>query len=105
MTAPIRRRTRAREIAMQVLFQFDVRGDGYPGEVGSVTGRRENQASLHLDHRGALLGQRRDARCVPYAHPREVDQNHIAMGEVGDRILKLHEMLSGAGKTTKRRLE
>lgn len=34
MTAPIRRRTRAREIAMQVLFQFDVRGDGYPGEVG-----------------------------------------------------------------------
>jgi N utilization substance protein B len=36
MTAPIRRRTRAREIAMQVLFQFDVRGDGYPGEVGKT---------------------------------------------------------------------
>jgi N utilization substance protein B len=36
MTAPIRRRTRAREIALQVLFQFDVRGDGYPGEVGKT---------------------------------------------------------------------
>jgi transcription antitermination factor NusB len=37
MTAPIRRRTRAREIAMQVLFQFDVRGDDYPGQVGKTT--------------------------------------------------------------------
>lgn len=35
MTAPIRRRTRAREIAMQVLFQFDLRGAGYADEVGS----------------------------------------------------------------------
>lgn len=31
MTAPIRRRTRAREIAMQALFQFDVRGKDYAG--------------------------------------------------------------------------
>ncbi|MBL8756173.1 MAG: transcription antitermination factor NusB [Planctomycetes bacterium] len=37
MTAPIRRRTRAREIAMQVLFQFDVRGEGYAGEVDKTT--------------------------------------------------------------------
>jgi N utilization substance protein B len=37
MTAPIRRRTRAREIAMQVLFQFDVRGEGYAAEVGKTT--------------------------------------------------------------------
>lgn len=37
MTAPIRRRTRAREIALQVLFQFDVRGEGYAGEVGRTT--------------------------------------------------------------------
>ena len=29
MTAPIRRRTRAREIAMQALFQFDLRGAVY----------------------------------------------------------------------------
>ena len=29
MTAPIRRRTRAREIAMQALFQFDMRGQDY----------------------------------------------------------------------------
>jgi transcription antitermination factor NusB len=36
MTAPIRRRTRAREIAMQVLFQFDLRGDGYAGELGKT---------------------------------------------------------------------
>jgi transcription antitermination factor NusB len=36
MTAPIRRRTRAREIAMQVLFQFDVRGDEYASEVGKT---------------------------------------------------------------------
>lgn len=34
MTAPIRRRTRAREIAMQVLFQFDVRGERYADELG-----------------------------------------------------------------------
>ncbi|HEX6812418.1 MAG TPA: transcription antitermination factor NusB [Planctomycetota bacterium] len=34
MTAPIRRRTRAREIAMQVLFQFDLRGPGYAAELG-----------------------------------------------------------------------
>jgi N utilization substance protein B len=34
MTAPIRRRTRAREIAMQVLFQFDVRGGDYAAQVG-----------------------------------------------------------------------
>jgi transcription antitermination factor NusB len=34
MTAPIRRRTRAREIAMQVLFQFDVRGESYASELG-----------------------------------------------------------------------
>lgn len=36
MTAPIRRRTRAREIALQVLFQFDVRGEGYGGELGKT---------------------------------------------------------------------
>jgi transcription antitermination factor NusB len=34
MTAPIRRRTRAREIALQVLFQFDLRGAGYGAELG-----------------------------------------------------------------------
>lgn len=33
MTAPIRRRTRAREIAMQALFQFDMRGQDYAGDV------------------------------------------------------------------------
>jgi transcription antitermination factor NusB len=37
MTVPTRRRTRAREIAMQVLFQLDVRGEGYPAEVGKTT--------------------------------------------------------------------
>src|SRR5262245_8815701 len=36
MTAPIRRRTRAREIAMQVLFQFDLRGPGYAEELGKT---------------------------------------------------------------------
>jgi N utilization substance protein B len=35
MTAPLRRRTRAREIAMQALFQFDLRGPEYATEVGS----------------------------------------------------------------------
>ncbi|MAD33382.1 MAG: transcription antitermination factor NusB [Planctomycetes bacterium] len=34
MTAPIRRRTRAREVAMQALFQFDVRGRHYCGDGG-----------------------------------------------------------------------
>ncbi|HEX5051404.1 MAG TPA: transcription antitermination factor NusB [Planctomycetota bacterium] len=36
MTAPIRRRTRAREIAMQVLFQFDLRGADYAEELGQT---------------------------------------------------------------------
>lgn len=36
MTAPIRRRTRAREIALQLLFQFDLRGDGYAEELGKT---------------------------------------------------------------------
>lgn len=35
MTVPLRRRTRAREIAMQALFQFDLRGLGYATELGS----------------------------------------------------------------------
>tara|TARA_R110002072_G_scaffold46591_9_gene129030 strand:+ start:75525 stop:76106 length:582 start_codon:yes stop_codon:yes gene_type:complete len=35
MTAPLRRRTRAREIAMQALFQFDLRGPEYSRELGS----------------------------------------------------------------------
>jgi transcription antitermination factor NusB len=35
MTAPLRRRTRAREIAMQALFQFDLRGMEYAKELGS----------------------------------------------------------------------
>ncbi len=34
MTAPIRRRTRARELAMQLLFQYDVRGADYAAQVG-----------------------------------------------------------------------
>lgn len=38
MTAPTRRRTRAREIALQLLFQFDLRGDGYADEVGATIG-------------------------------------------------------------------
>jgi N utilization substance protein B len=45
MTAPIRRRSRAREIAMQVLFQFDVRGERYADEAGkTVAGLCENEA-------------------------------------------------------------
>ncbi len=36
MTAPIRRRTRAREIALQLLFQFDLRGEGYAAELGKT---------------------------------------------------------------------
>lgn len=34
MTVPIRRRTRAREIAMQILFQFDLRGAEYEQDLG-----------------------------------------------------------------------
>ena len=34
MTVPIRRRTRAREIAMQILFQFDLRGAAYAQDLG-----------------------------------------------------------------------
>jgi N utilization substance protein B len=34
MASPIRRRTRARELAMQILFQFDLRGEPYDAEAG-----------------------------------------------------------------------
>lgn len=34
MTQPVRRRTRAREIALQLLYQFDVRGEAYEHELG-----------------------------------------------------------------------
>ena len=34
MTPPVRRRTRAREIALQLLFQFDLRGEQYAEELG-----------------------------------------------------------------------
>jgi N utilization substance protein B len=34
MTQPVRRRTRAREIALQLLFQFDLRGSDYERESG-----------------------------------------------------------------------
>jgi|KBSSwiStaDraftv2_1062776.scaffolds.fasta_scaffold779994_1 N utilization substance protein B len=34
MSQPVRRRTRAREIALQLLFQFDLRGQGYEQDVG-----------------------------------------------------------------------
>lgn len=34
MTPPTRRRTRARETAMQLLFQFDLRGQDYGGQLG-----------------------------------------------------------------------
>lgn len=45
MTVPIRRRSRAREIAMQVLFQFDVRGERYADEVGkTIASLCENEA-------------------------------------------------------------
>lgn len=37
MTAPIRRRTRAREIAMQALFQFDLRGREYAADDFTAT--------------------------------------------------------------------
>jgi N utilization substance protein B len=50
MTVPIRRRTRAREIAMQVLFQFDVRGPGYATEVGkTVLSLCEDEAAGEAD--------------------------------------------------------
>ena len=34
MSPPVRRRTRAREIALQLLFQFDLRGQTYEQELG-----------------------------------------------------------------------
>jgi N utilization substance protein B len=37
MTAPTRRRTKAREVALQLLFQFDLRGSAYAEELGQTT--------------------------------------------------------------------
>jgi transcription antitermination factor NusB len=34
MTQPVRRRTRAREVALQLLYQFDLRGERYEDELG-----------------------------------------------------------------------
>lgn len=36
MTAPFRRRSRARELALQLLFQFDLRGPDYAAELGTT---------------------------------------------------------------------
>lgn len=45
MTAPLRRRTRAREIAMQALFQLDLRGQGSADQLGtSIT----DECRMHL---------------------------------------------------------
>lgn len=46
MQRPVRRRTRAREIALQLLFQFDLRGERYEEELGRGT------ASLVADDSG-----------------------------------------------------
>ena len=59
MTAPIRRRTRAREIAMQALFQFDVRGRDYAsgddtddsGDSGADNGQRAVEAICRAELR------------------------------------------------------
>jgi transcription antitermination factor NusB len=45
MTAPIRRRTKAREKALQLLFQFDLRGPDYASEVGMDLARLVGEAS------------------------------------------------------------
>lgn len=34
MTQPVRRRTRAREVALQILYQFDLRNERYDPELG-----------------------------------------------------------------------
>lgn len=34
MTQPVRRRTRAREVALQILYQFDLRGERYDPALG-----------------------------------------------------------------------
>lgn len=34
MTQPVRRRTRAREVALQILYQFDLRSERYDPELG-----------------------------------------------------------------------
>lgn len=55
MTAPIRRRTRAREIAMQVLFQFDVRGERYADELGKTTAALCADEASHEGESGDLV--------------------------------------------------
>ncbi|MFT4843967.1 MAG: transcription antitermination factor NusB [Planctomycetota bacterium] len=55
MTAPLRRRTRAREIAMQALFQFDLRGPGYASELGGSVAnvcRKEMYAGEEVNEDG-----------------------------------------------------
>ena len=69
MTPPVRRRTRAREIALQLLFQFDLRGEHYEQEVGRdlatlIADEAQNDAEVlgfarrlvagTLQHRGVL---------------------------------------------------
>lgn len=71
MTAPIRRRTRAREIALQILFQYDLRGDGYADELGKtlpmlVADECENEADV-MDFAVRLVEG-------TLAHKAEIDQ-------------------------------
>jgi N utilization substance protein B len=45
MSPPVRRRTKAREIALQLLFQFDLRGAAYDQELGTTIGSLCAEAS------------------------------------------------------------
>lgn len=76
MTAPIRRRTRAREIALQVLFQFDVRGERYADEIGRTI------EQLCRDEAGG--GE-------PGDHERKGDQDKDRDRDVGEFAARLVE--------------
>ncbi|MEQ1631568.1 MAG: transcription antitermination factor NusB [Planctomycetota bacterium] len=45
MTQPVRRRTKAREVALQLLFQFDLRGPNYAQDLGQDLATICNEAS------------------------------------------------------------
>ncbi|MBL8724495.1 MAG: transcription antitermination factor NusB [Planctomycetes bacterium] len=57
MTAPFRRRSRARELALQLLFQFDLRGADYAAELGT-TGAALCQDAAEGDAEVATFAQR-----------------------------------------------
>lgn len=81
MTVPIRRRTRAREIAMQILFQFDLRGTDYARDLGKSAAEmcaEEGQGEADVQEFALRLVE------GTLAHRDEIDKKLVAVARNWD---------------------